>query len=229
MKVTWLGQAGFLIEEAGKKIIIDPYLSDSCAKSNPNSYRRTPLDERYLAIKPDVIVLTHDHIDHTHKETLEHYLPGEGGILVLAAANAWNTVRTFGGANNYVRFCPGTHWTFEGLHFTAVKAEHSDPEAIGVVVDDGSRKLYFTGDTLYNEGVLASLPQDLFAVFLPVNGKGNNMNPTDAATFAERTGAKYAVPMHVGMFDTMTPDVFTAPNRVLPVAFQEVIFPEGAK
>ena len=226
MKVTWIGQAGFLIEKDGKKILVDPYLSDSCAKSNPASYRRTPLDESYLAMKPDVIVLTHDHIDHTDKETLEHYLPGEGGILVLAAANAWNTVRCFGGANNYVRFRPGTRWTFEGLCFTAVKAEHSDPESIGVVVDDGEKKLYFTGDTLYNEEVLASLPKDLFAVFLPVNGKGNNMNATDAAAFAARTGAKYAVPMHVGMLDELTPDIFTASNRVLPEVYQEVVFPE---
>lgn len=227
MKVTWIGQAGFLVEKNGKKILIDPYLSDSCGKSNPASFRRTPLDESYLAIKPDVIVLTHDHIDHTDQETLKHYLPGEGGILVLAAANAWNTVRTFGGANNYVRFRPGTRWTFEDLCFTAVKAEHSDPEAIGVVVDDGRKKLYFTGDTLYNEEVLASLPKDLFAVFLPVNGKGNNMNARDAEAFAARTGARYSVPMHVGMFDELTPDIFTAVNRVLPEVYQEVLFPEG--
>ena len=29
MNVTWLGQAGFLLEKNGKKILIDPYLSDS--------------------------------------------------------------------------------------------------------------------------------------------------------------------------------------------------------
>ena len=29
MKVTWLGQAGLLIETNGTKIMIDPYLSDS--------------------------------------------------------------------------------------------------------------------------------------------------------------------------------------------------------
>ena len=61
MKVTWLGQAGFLLEKNGKKILIDPYLSDACGKRNPASRRRLPLQEEFLSIVPDVILLTHAH------------------------------------------------------------------------------------------------------------------------------------------------------------------------
>lgn len=225
MKITWLGQAGFLLEKNGKKILLDPYLSDACGAVNPASHRRTPLDEHYLHIKPDAILLTHDHIDHTDNETLKHYLPGAGGILVLAGANAWTKVRGFGGDNNYVRFRPGCRWSWEGFTFTAVCAEHSDPEAIGFIVDDSSKKYYFTGDTLYSEAVFAQLPKDLYAVFLPINGKGNNMNPTDAAAFAARTGAKYSIPMHFGMFDQLNPKLFTADNALIPTVYQSV-FPE---
>ena len=228
MKVTWLGQAGFLLEKNGKKILLDPYLSNACGELNPASYRRTPLDESYLALKPDAILLTHDHIDHTDNETLKHYLPGDGGILVLAGANAWDKVRTFGGANNYVRFRPGTRWSWEGLVFTAVPAEHSDPESIGIVVEDADKKYYFTGDTLCNTRVLEALPRDLYAVFLPINGKGNNMNAADAAVFAKATGAKYSVPVHFGMFDELDPSVFAADNAVSPTAYQPV-FPEDAE
>jgi len=222
MNVIWLGQAGFLLEKNGKTILIDPYLSDSCAKANPNSYRRTPVDERVLHIHPDVIVLTHDHLDHTDMETLTHYLPGQGDALVLAAANAWQRVRTLGGTNNYVYFRPGTRWSWEGITFTAVPAEHSDPESIGVIVDDGEKKFYFTGDTLCNERIFPHLPEDLYAVFLPINGKGNNMNPQDAAAFAARTGAKYSVPIHFGMFDEIDPAVYPAANRVIPTAYSPV-------
>ena len=38
MKLTWLGQAGLLFETDGKKILIDPYLSDSVVKVNPLNY-----------------------------------------------------------------------------------------------------------------------------------------------------------------------------------------------
>ena len=64
MKITWLGQAGLFIETCGLKIIIDPYLSDSVEKINPKNYRRTPVDEAFLKIKPDVIICTHNHLDH---------------------------------------------------------------------------------------------------------------------------------------------------------------------
>jgi len=222
MKITWLGQAGFLLEHRDKKILIDPYLSNSCGEKNPASNRRIPVDEKYLALCPDVIVLTHDHLDHTDPQTLEHYLPGKGGCLVLASRNSWNRVRQYGGDNNYVQFCPGTRWSWEGLLFTAVPAEHSDDYAIGVIVSDGEKKYYFTGDTLHNTRVLESLPKDLFAVFLPVNGKGNNMNFEDGADFALKTGARFAVPMHVGMFDSLSPMDFPAPNRVIPTVYQPV-------
>lgn len=228
MKVTWLGQAGFLLEKNGKKILIDPYLSDACGKRNPASRRRLPLQEAFLSIVPDVILLTHAHADHTDLETLQHYLPGNGNVLVLAGANAWQEARTLGGSNNYVRFRPGCRWTWENFTFTAVKAEHSDPESIGVIVDDGSRKLYFTGDTLYQEDIFSMLPKDLWAVFLPINGRGNNMNAADAAAFARRTGARYSIPVHYGMFDEIDPKVFCAENRLLPTPYQSISWEEDA-
>ena len=52
MKITWLGQAGLLLETGNKKIIVDPYLSNSCFKLNPASDRRMPVDEKYLKMKP---------------------------------------------------------------------------------------------------------------------------------------------------------------------------------
>ena len=44
MKVTWITQAGLVFEADGNKIVVDPYLSDSCSKVNPKSKRRIPVD-----------------------------------------------------------------------------------------------------------------------------------------------------------------------------------------
>ena len=74
MKITWLGQAGLLFETNGKTIIVDPYLSDSVEKIEPRNKRRVPVDERFFDISPDVIVLTHSHLDHTDPDTLKHYI-----------------------------------------------------------------------------------------------------------------------------------------------------------
>jgi L-ascorbate metabolism protein UlaG (beta-lactamase superfamily) len=48
------------------------------------------------------------------------------------------------------------------------------------------------------------------------------MNEVDAARFFKASGAKVAVPMHVGMFDEKTPDIFKAEPRVLPEIYKEI-------
>ena len=99
---------------------------------------------------------------------------------------------------------------------------HSDPCAIGVIIDDGEKKYYITGDTLYSESIFDCLPDDIYAVFLPVNGVGNNMNMSDAARFAKRTGAKKVVPMHIGLFDSLSTDDFECENKVKIKIYEEV-------
>lgn len=222
MKVTWLGQAGLLLETEGKKIIIDPYLSDSVEKVNPKNYRRVPVDRSFLEIKPDIVVLTHDHLDHTDPETLEHYLGEDSSLVLIAPYNAWQSARKFGGNNNYVCLNRHSRFTVDGIEFYAVKAEHSDLMAVGVVINAEGKNYYVTGDTLYNDDIFGDLPDDIEVVFLPINGVGNNMNAYDAQKFAERTGAKKVVPMHFGLFDELKGDIFKAENRVIPEIYKEI-------
>ena len=46
----------------------------------------------------------------------------------------------------------------------------------------------------------------------------------DAARFAKMCGAKYAVPMHFGMFDEINPNSFAAENKVIPQLYKEIRF-----
>ena len=225
MKITWLGQAGLLFEKNGKTVMIDPYLSDSVVKVNPLNYRRVPVDEALFDITPDVMIFTHDHLDHYDPETAPRFFAKtDKQMLVLSPASVWPKARAHGGGHNYVQFDRFSEWTAHGMRFSAVYAEHSDPHAIGVVIEDleDGKKYYITGDTLYNKRVFDSLPDGIDVIFLPVNGVGNNMNEVDAARFYRASGAKIAVPMHVGMFDEKTPDIFDAEPRVLPEIYQEI-------
>lgn len=225
MKITWLGQAGLLFEKNGKTVMVDPYLSDSVVKVNPLNYRRVPVKESLFDITPDVMIFTHDHLDHYDPETAPRFFAKtDKQMLVLCPASVWQKARTHGGGHNYVQFDRMTEWTAYGMRFSAVHAEHSDPCAIGVVIEDRDtgKTYYITGDTLYNKKVFADLPDGLDVIFLPVNGVGNNMNATDAARFFKASGAKMAVPLHVGMFDENTPDIFEAQPRVLPEIYKEI-------
>ncbi len=222
MKITWLGQAGLMFETNGKIIISDPYLSDSVEKIEPKNKRRVPVCEKFWDIKPDIILLTHSHLDHTDPETLEHYLGEDSSVLVLAPRGAWEIARKFGGNNNYVQFNNSTVWTQKNMRFTAVKAEHSDPNAIGIVIEAEGKKYYITGDTLYNTEVLESLPEDIDYIFLPVNGVGNNMNMADAAHFCQRVGA-VAIPYHCGLFDSLDLNDFPFEKKIVPEFYEEIV------
>lgn len=95
--------------------------------------------------------------------------------------------KRFGGIkNNYVTFNTGTEWTKKGVHFKAVYANHSDNCAIGVLITAEDKTYYVTGDTLYDERILKSLPDNIVAVFLPVNGVGNNMTTRSFPNFIRR-------------------------------------------
>ena len=222
MKITWLGQGGLLFEKNGFKIMIDPYLSDSVAKVNPKNYRRVPVLESLFDIKPDIMIFTHNHLDHYDPETVPRFITADTNMTVLAPASVWNDVRKIGGGNNYVQFNRHTRWTEQGITFTAVKAEHSDPTPIGVIIDDGEKKYYVTGDTLYNDEIFDDIPDDIYAVFLPVNGVGNNMNMQDAKSFLEKLAPKVAVPMHCGMFDEIDMNDFEYEHKVVPEIYKEI-------
>lgn len=222
MKIIWLGQAGLLFDTGDCCVMVDPYLSDSVSAIEPEKHRRQPIDESIFNVKPDVMVFTHDHLDHYDPETARRFITEQSGITVLAPRSVWEDVRLIGGNNNFVLFERGTQWSERGLQFTAVMAAHSDEHAIGVVIEQCGRRYYLTGDTLYSDEIFADLPGDIYALFLPINGVGNNMNMTDAARFAERVGAERVVPLHFGMFDDIDPRKFVCNNRVIPTIYKEI-------
>ena len=219
MKVTWLTQAGLLFENDKIKILVDPYLSDVIGDTNPEKKRRIPVDERYFDVKPDVILITHDHRDHLDTATLDHYLKEDGNVTVLSGEAGFKKLLAYGGHHNYVLLAPHSVWSEKGVTFYSVHAEHSDRTAVGFIIDDGEETFYVSGDTLYNydviDDVLDLAPDGVDFAFLPINGVGNNMNARDAADFAYEIGAKAAIPLHWGLFDSLTPDAFDFDDKII--------------
>lgn len=222
MEIIWLGQAGLLFRKGEFTVLVDPYLSDSVKEINPKNYRRVPIDESFFEVKPNIMIFTHNHLDHYDPETVSHFISDKTNITVLAPNSVWNEVRKYGGDNNYVLFNRHTTWSQGGLEFTAVKAEHSDITPIGVIINDGGKKYYITGDTLYNDEIFEDIPNDIYALFLPINGVGNNMNITDAKRFCEKVNPKFAVPLHCEMFDNINMNEFGYENKIVPKIYEKI-------
>ena len=223
MEIIFLGQAGFLIKKGDKKILIDPYLSDNVKNFNAENYRREKIDKSFLSLSPDMIIITHNHLDHYDKETLKYYFTDNSEIITLSPSSVWADIRKNAGNNNHILFDCLSSVSFFDLTFYAVKAEHSDDKAIGVVIKEDGQYYYFTGDTLYSEKIFPTLPTKKYkAVFLPINGVGNNMNVNDVKRFIKRLNIKNVVPCHFGMFDEMTGEELDVKNRVIPKIYKEI-------
>jgi L-ascorbate 6-phosphate lactonase len=227
MKITWLTQAGLLFENGNIKIMVDPYFSDSVGKLDPKKARRIPAEISYLDSEPDVVLITHDHLDHLDPETVEALIAkAKKPITFIAPGNAYMKLVKYGGDHNYVMLNPHSVWSERGITFYAVHAEHSDRTAAGFILDDGEKTYYVSGDTLYNydviDEVLELVEDGVDYAFIPINGKGNNMNAKDAADFAYEIDAKCAVPIHWGLFDSIDPESFDYDNAKILEPFKPV-------
>lgn len=227
MKITWLTQAGLLLDNGKIKIMVDPYLTDSLGEIKPEKKRRGAVDESFFDASPDVILITHNHIDHLDVPTLDRVLAGcKSPALVLTSPSAYEKAASLGGEHNYVMMAPHSVWSEGGVTFYSVHAEHSDREAVGFIIDDGRQTFYISGDTVYNydviDDVLDLAPDGVDFAFLPINGRGNNMNAPDAADFAYEIDAKCAIPVHYGTTDDLTPADFDFDDRLILEPFKTV-------
>lgn len=218
MKLTWLGQAGWLLRtRRGTRIMIDPYLSDSLREQKGEAFRRrTPLRPELLSTQLDALVITHSHADHLDWGTLRPlFAAQEKPLYVLGPRSVWEALRGDNPRHNeLVLFQEGASYTLEDVRLTAVFAAHSDPCAIGVIAEAEGLRVYHTGDTLYHRDLIGPDTAGPDALLLPINGRGNNMNAADAALLTRALSPRLAVPMHWDMFAAMGCD--PAAYRRLP-------------
>ncbi len=208
IKIKWLGQAGYMLTDGVTSVCIDPYLSDSVNRiaSRPR-VRAVPIEPEKL--KCDAVICTHNHLDHLDIDSI----PLMDRKIRFYAPEDCKDVLFNLGVRDYTAFNEGEKIKIGSFEISAVFAEHSVP-AIGVVVKHGDDKLYFTGDTLYNER-LANVKCDI--LFICINGKLGNMNADEAVRIAEMIAPATAVPNHYDMFESNSenPEKFKYKNSFI--------------
>ena len=224
----WLGQSGFLLQWNGKKILIDPYLSDSLTK------KYVTMDKPHvrmseLVVKPEllknisIVTSSHNHTDHLDSETLIRVFKNNPGIkFIIPEANRdfvaerVNCKKEFPfGLND------GGSVTLEGFTFHGIPAKHNEIERdengnckyMGYVIEFGNYKIYHSGDTLwFGEMVDLLKPFAIDVGLLPINGNdpvrrvAGNLNCREAAGLAKAINAKCVIPCHYDMFTFNTAD-----------------------
>lgn len=220
MKITLLGILGVAIESNDRMLMVDPYLLDTLHEQNGEDFvRMVPVSQKWLAARPDIVLLTHDHGDHMDMPSLQAVVTGEKKVELIAGINGWQKVRgNLPGDVNYIMMTPGCEWTSEDIHIRAVNARHSDFTGVGYVITLEGKKILISGDTLYF-GDAAKEIGEVDVAIVVMNGKGNNMNCADAARYAAEVKAKIAIPAHWGLFEKFSddPDKFACEAEKLGV------------
>jgi L-ascorbate metabolism protein UlaG (beta-lactamase superfamily) len=221
LAITWLGQAGFLLQAGGTGLLVDAFLSPHPERQTPAG--REPAGYQGLA----AVLATHEHIDHLDLPSWPALAAASPQAELVVPAPVTGQVTGAGLPPQRVRGAvPGGRLTLGEAVVTPLPARHGVHVAdaynfgeelsggacryLGYVVDLGGVRVYHAGDTIdYPElaGHLRELDVDL--ALLPVNGRDaareardivGNLDPAEAADLAARAGVDAAVPMHYDMF-----------------------------
>ena len=214
MKVTWLGQSGFLFESRGERLLIDPFYSDIVEqKQGIKRLMKAPIPIEEL--DPSLIFITHNHLDHFDPITLPEIHAFYPKIPIIGPESVMKKANEMGFTPSVLRLIEkGKTIEIGNFKITATAAYHSDPFSVGCLIEAGDKYIYYSGDTLLTDTLLDDIisiknrPIDI--VFTVINGRLGNMNVQEAIELTSQLNPKLAIPMHYGMFaeNTEDPSVF---------------------
>jgi L-ascorbate metabolism protein UlaG (beta-lactamase superfamily) len=225
----WLGQSGFLLQWRDKRVLIDPYLSDSLTKKySATDKPHVRMSERVMdpELLKNVLIVTssHNHTDHLDAETLMPVLKNNPGIkFIIPEANREFIMERIKCEREFpVGINAGQSVTIDEFTFHGIPAKHNEIEKdengncrfMGFVIAFGKYKIYHSGDTLWFDEMIDLLkPFAVDAAILPINGNdparkvAGNLNSEEAATLGKMIHAKWVIPCHYNMFTFNTADV----------------------
>jgi len=247
----WLGQSGFLLQWNGKRVLIDPYLSDSLTKK----YADTPkphirMSERVvdpgLLRNISVVTSSHNHTDHLDGETLVPVLKNNPAIQFIIPEANRNFVaeRVKCDINFPTGLNDGNSVTVDGFTFYGIPAKHNEIERdergntkfLGYVIGFGKWKIYHSGDTLWFDELIEILkPFGPDLAILPINGNdpgrgvAGNLDCREAAELGKAINAGYVIPCHYNMFTFNTADVNNFKEEAMQMDQPVIILQHGEK
>jgi L-ascorbate metabolism protein UlaG (beta-lactamase superfamily) len=235
----WLGQSGFLIKSATRRVLLDPYLSDSLTRKYEHTDKPHVRMTR-LAIAPgrlraiDVVTSSHNHTDHLDGETLAAVFAANPNLeFVIPEANRDFVADRLHCERAWPRgLCDGGSITIGDVAIHAVPAAHTEIDRdeegrckyLGYVVRVSGVTIYHSGDTLVYPGMAELLrPFAVDVALLPINGNraerqvAGNMFGDEAARLAHEIGAKLVIPCHYDLFEfnTESPALFVETCQAL--------------
>ncbi len=212
IELSWLGHAGFLLEWADTRILLDPNTSSRCTLASRVLEPALPAAELGTI---DAALISHAHYDHLDLPTLRS-LPELGRIVLPEGAGRYVAELASRGID-VVEMVAEEHLRVGEIEVIAIRARHngnrlhplqSQEGALGYLLRHREQSIFFAGDSGYGNHFreigerfrprLALLPIGAYAPRFPM--RYYHLSPEEAVTAALDLGAETVVPMHFGTF-----------------------------
>ncbi|KUG26052.1 hypothetical protein ASZ90_004116 [hydrocarbon metagenome] len=254
--LTWIGHSTMLINFYGKWILTDPVLKDRVGvyffgKSIGPS-RMTPPALRFEEIpKPDIILLSHAHMDHMDYPTLSDFAnkyPGEIDVITAYLTQdvienlPWKSLNVMDWNDNL---------SLNGIDFTALEVEHfgwrfpwekdrsrgfmkEGRSYNAYLIKQNGRSILFGGDMRMHNKLEIIKDEKVDIALMPIGAYDpwliSHCTPEQALEMADNINAKYFVPMHTKTFqqgrepfnEPIDRMIAAAPNYKAKIAIDEI-------
>jgi L-ascorbate metabolism protein UlaG (beta-lactamase superfamily) len=214
--VTFIGHSSFLLQIAGKNILVDPVLSKRLIVLR--RLRRPGIAAEQMP-PIDMVLVTHAHMDHLDIASLRQVIRTTRHFRghapeVVVPKGVEDLVAWLG----FARVHEMEWWErlkLQGLEITMTPCQHWGARMFsdmhrgygGYVIEGGGHSVYHSGDTAYFDGFIevgrrlgpqvALLP---IGAYFPDTYRAVHTNPEEAVQAFRDVRAEWMIPMHYGTF-----------------------------
>lgn len=215
--VVWMGHSSWFVQLGGKRVLIDPVLSDYAA---PFSFFNKAFDGTSIygpddMPEIDILLISHDHWDHLDYETVKTLRSKIKRVICPLGVGAhfeywdypkekileadWNSIIALE-KDVTVHVLPARHYS--GRFMSKNKTQWA-----GFAIETPNRRIFYSGDSGYGPhfSKIGKTFQGFDLVLLDAGQYDSrwaliHMTPAEASQAAEDLGAKALIPAHAGRF-----------------------------
>ncbi len=220
LRAIWLGHATVYLELDGKRVLIDPILSDYAAPIDwfgPKRFHPSPIALEDLP-RIDAVLISHDHYDHLDMKTVQHLAKTGSRFFVPlgigAHLDAWDVP-----ADQIVELDWWQNARLPGLEIVSTPARHYSGRELfdyketlwsSWTVIGADHRIFYSGDTGYSDHFKnigeKYGPFDLAVIKIGAYGPGNSwidihMDPEHAVQSFVDVRGKRMLPVHWATFN----------------------------
>lgn len=233
---TWIGHTTVLLSIDGFTILTDPVFSKRIGLSfGPVTVGFKRLVAPAAALveipTPDLILLSHAHMDHFDLPTLRKLENPRTAVITAASTSDLLRVNRYKSVtelrwNESTQVGPVSIRAFEVRHWGARMRNDTHRGYNGYLIEVDRRRIVFGGDTAYTDSfkqLRSSRPVDL--AIMPIGAYdpwiGAHCNPEQAMAMANHAGAEFVLPVHHRTFQLSREPEHEPLNRLLAASSDE--------